>query len=135
MSVRSLTLGLIEERNEDLRKSSVPAAVSQMIPKIDSPASLTSAFYKGQPEAEEDTADAMETTETLGLKPRIETPLENIPGGIKNRFGLKSQRMSEISRSIDAYTSQVTVAISESEDDEDERRADSTPITIELQSH
>lgn len=136
MSVRSLTLRLIAERSENLRKSSHPAAVSQMSPKVDTPALLTAAFYRGsQPEPEEEAEDVTETAEAQGLRPRFETPLESIPGGIKSRFGLKSQRMSENSRSIDAYTSQVTVAISESEDDEDERRADSTPITIELQSH
>ena len=89
-------------------------------------------------DGDEEAEDVTETAEAQGLRPRFETPLESIPGGIKSRFGLKSQRLSEISRSIDAYTSQVTVAISESEDDEDdedERRADSTPITIELQSH
>jgi hypothetical protein len=136
MSVRSLTLRLIAERSENLRKSSHPAAVSQMSPKVDTPALLPAAFYRGsQPEPEEEAEDVTETTEAQGLRPRFETPLESIPGGIKSRFGLKSQRMSEISRSIDAYTSQVTVAISESEDDEDERRAHSTPFTIELQSH
>ncbi len=136
MSVRSLTLRLIEERTEDLRRSSLPVAVSQIVQKNDTPELLTPAFYKGsQPDPEEDTEDVMERTETLGLKPRIETPRESIPGGIKNRFGLKSQRMSDTSSSIDAYTSQVTVTMSETEDNTDERRANSTPITIELQSH
>lgn len=134
MSVRSLTRRLVEERGETLRKSSHLTATSVGVPqeKLETP---PSAVYKGnRPEPVDESPDAA-PPERVRLKPRIETPSADIPGGIRNRFGLKSQRMSEISRSIDAYTSQVTVTRSESEDDADEQGSDSTPITIELQSH
>jgi hypothetical protein len=78
--------------------------------------------------------DIVQIPKNIGLKPRLETPSENIPGGIAERFCLKSQRVSEISRSIDAYASQVTTA-SELGDEADDRGSDSAHITIELQSH
>ena len=135
MSVRSLTSRLREERFEALRRSSNPLinlAGNGHASETKSPES--SALFKGaRDEQTDEIPDIVQIQKNVGLKPRIETPSENVPGGIAERFRLKSQRVSEISRSIDAYTSQVTTT--DLSDDTEDRGLDSAHITIELQSH
>ena len=134
MSVRSLTSRLLEERSETLRRSSNPLANlvgNDHASETKSPES--SALFKGiREEQTDEIPDIVQIQVNIGLKPRIETPSENIPGGIAERFHLNSQRVSAISRSIDAYASQVTTT--KLSDDTEDRGSDSAHITIELQS-
>ena len=69
-----------------------------------------------------------------GLRPHVETPLADIPGGIADRFRLKSQRMSDIALSIDTY-GQVTAAPESDQNADSPPDSDTATITIELQSH
>ena len=136
MSVRSLTVRLNEERSE-ARRRSTSASPGHSIADLETPEVFQprpSALYKGKQPTEIVEAPP-EPPKPSGLKPRVETPSAAIPGGIADRFRLRSQRASELSRSIDAYTSQLTAASPESEDGGDDPDSDTAPITIELQSH
>lgn len=138
MSVRSLTTRLREELSESRRRDANPApapadAAVGTAPSTDLPAS--GALYKGRrPEAVPE-PEAPVDVRPFGLRPRAETPPSAIPGGIADRFRLKSQRVSDIDRSIDAYTSQISVSAPEADNNRDSADSDSAPITIELQSH
>ncbi|HAA75911.1 TPA: hypothetical protein DCE37_12415 [Candidatus Latescibacteria bacterium] len=104
MSVRSLTRRLSEERSEAQRR----APEASILDPVEDVPSVTddepTALFKGRrPEPEEEPVEE-ETPKSTGLKPRLETPPADIPGGIAARFSLRSQRVSEISRSIDAIT-------------------------------
>ena len=134
MSVRSLTKRLSEERSEAGRRSQGRLPVEQAAENGTEVSLPPSAVFKGgRPEPPE--APPVVVQEPSGLKPRRETPRSAIPGGIADRFRLRSQRESEISRSIDAYTSQITTATPESDSGKDDPDSETAPITIELQSH
>ncbi len=134
MSVRSLTSRLREERYEAQRRSSNPLSEVLEAPVERSilPASPSALFRGARIEPVDDEPVIVQIPIVNGLKPHVETPLSDIPGGIADRFRLKSQRMSDIALSIDAYAVQVTAAPDENADNPD---ADTAPITIELQSH
>ncbi len=137
MSVRSLTSRLQEERFEARRRSSNPlseVSESPVVAEI-TPSGPSALFRGARIEPVDDKPNIVQIPKTTGLRLRVETPLSDIPGGIADRFCLKSQRMSEIARSIDDYTSQVTTATPEINDRNVDLGSDTTPVTIELQSH
>ena len=137
MSVRSLTSRLREERYEAQRRSSNPLSEVLEAPVERSilPASPSTLFRGARIEPVDDEPVIVQIPIVNGLKPHVETPLSDIPGGIADRFRLKSQRMSEIAHPIDAHTSQVTAATTESDDHAEDPGSDTAPITIELHSH
>ncbi len=136
MSVRSLTSRLREERSEAQRRSSNP--LSEVLEAADEteilPAGPAGLFRGARVEPVDDEPNIVQIPKVNGLRPHDETPLADIPGGIADRFRLKSQRMSDIALSIDAYAVQVTAA-PESDENADNPDSDTAPITIELQSH
>ena len=137
MSVRSLTRRLHEERSEARRRSADPIAQGldkDVTPDVFQP--RPSAMFKGSRlEPVEETQPVEDGPKPSGLKPRAETSSADVPCGIADRFRLRSQRASDLSRSIDAYTSQLTVATPESDENTEDPDSDTAPITIELQSH
>ena len=131
MSVRSLTDRLVEERSESRRRNGLKALSTTPEPTTES---MPSGLFKGvQPEPPEPETIEPPVAAATGLKPRVETPSSAIPGGIADRFRLRSQRVSDISRSIDAYTTQLTGAPESDEQNDDD--SETAPITIELRSH
>ena len=150
MSIRTLTIRLIEEAEEARRRGNFTATRSQSEPEQEAekpiPKSLFPSGSRAQaPDIQPEPAPAPSTRQ-VGIRPRPQEQPSQVPGGIAARFKVSPDKYTvktseqhesegEAQFAAPQETAEPVPEVAQSTEETESPQEEAAPITIELKSH